>query len=105
MYNIGEGGTNLKSMDKHIKRRQGNILNLFSANVINDDTLQKMKTRKVKVSSSRTSISKASHSTHADTMVFGGTGTVGGFVNLTSGASFSAADLVVNSIATSGFRN
>lgn len=39
MYNIGEGGTNLKSMDKHIKKKQGNILNLFSNSIINDSTL------------------------------------------------------------------
>jgi len=49
MYNIGEGGTNLKKMDKHIKKKQGNILNLFSNHVINDSTLTRMKKKKVKV--------------------------------------------------------
>lgn len=65
MYYIGEGGNNLKKMDKHIKRKQGNILNLFSTNVINDKTLNKMKKKKVKVLSSSMSqgISQASHST------------------------------------------
>lgn len=42
MYHIGEGGTNLKKMDKYIKRKQGNINNLFSTNVINDEELQKI---------------------------------------------------------------
>ena len=37
MYYIGEGGANLRKLDKHIKRKQGNILNLFSTNVINDN--------------------------------------------------------------------
>lgn len=65
MYYIGEGGNNLKKMDKHIKRKQGNILNLFSTNVINDQTLNKMKKKKVKVLSSSVSMaaSQASHST------------------------------------------
>ena len=49
MYNLGEGGTNLKKMDKHIKKKQGNILNLFSNHIINDSTLQRMKKKKVKV--------------------------------------------------------
>lgn len=65
MYYIGEGGNNLKKMDKHIKRKQGNILNLFSKHVINDQTLNKMKKQKVKVLSSSVSMaaSQASHST------------------------------------------
>ena len=65
MYYIGEGGNNLKKMDKHIKRKQGNILNLFSTNVINDKTLNLMKKKKVKVLASSMSqgISQASHST------------------------------------------
>ena len=49
MYYIGEGGNNLRKMDKHISRKQGNILNLFSTNVINDVQLKKMKLKKVKV--------------------------------------------------------
>ena len=50
MYNIGEGGTNLKKMDKHVKRKQGgNILNLFSKSVVNDRAIKKAKKKKVKV--------------------------------------------------------
>ena len=65
MYYIGEGGANLRKMDKHIKRKQGNILNLFSANVINDTELKRMKAKKVKVLSHSVSMaaSQASHST------------------------------------------
>ena len=29
MYYIGEGGTNLKKMDTHLKRKSGNKLGLF----------------------------------------------------------------------------
>ena len=49
MYYIGEGGTNLKKMDRHIKRKQGHTINLFSANVINDDTLTKVRKSRVRV--------------------------------------------------------
>ena len=65
MYYLGEGGNNLRKMDKHIKRKQGNILNLFSTNVINDKTLNRMKKKKVKVlaKSESQGISQASHST------------------------------------------
>ena len=80
MYHIGEGGTSLKNMDTHIKRRQGNILNMFSSKIINDDTLSKMKRKKVRVNSSTMSMSKASHSTHADTNVYGVTGNMGNII-------------------------
>jgi hypothetical protein len=49
MYNLGEGGTNLRKMDKHIKTKQGNTLNLFSKAIINDSTLKKIRKKKVKV--------------------------------------------------------
>jgi len=49
MYYIGEGGTNLKKMDRHIKRKQGHTINLFSTNVINDDTLKKARKSRVRV--------------------------------------------------------
>ena len=56
MYHIGEGGTNLKKMDKHVRRKQGNIKNLFSSTVINDKTLKKMQKSKVRIMSKSKSI-------------------------------------------------
>ena len=64
MYHVGEGEANLKKMDKHIKRKQGgSILNLFSANVINDEKLKQEKKRKVRATLS--SASKLKQLTHS----------------------------------------
>lgn len=40
MYYIGEGGLNLKQMDKHLKTKSGNRMQLFSSTVINDQYLK-----------------------------------------------------------------
>lgn len=42
MYYVGEGNSNLKQMDKHIKRKKGKS-HVFSAEVINEGTLRKLK--------------------------------------------------------------
>lgn len=43
MYYIGEGGTNLKRMDKHLKTKAGNSLLLFNSKIVNDEELKKVK--------------------------------------------------------------
>lgn len=74
MYNLGEGGTNLKKMDKHIKTKQGNILNLFSNNIINDTTLKKMRKKKVKVGTISMADKKSNNNIDSDSQMSKTTG-------------------------------
>lgn len=59
MYHLGEGGTNLKKMDKHIKRKAGSS-HIFSNEVINDKTLQLIKKTKVRATADSVSRFKQS---------------------------------------------
>jgi hypothetical protein len=59
MYYVGEGDANLRSMDKHIKRKKGNS-HVFNAEVINDSTLRKLKKQKVRASADSVSRFKKS---------------------------------------------
>jgi hypothetical protein len=49
MYYVGEGQANLKKMDTFVKKATGRT-HVFSSEVINDKTLQKLKKRKVRPS-------------------------------------------------------
>lgn len=59
MYYVGEGEANLRSMDKHIKRKKGSS-HVFGAEVINDGTLRKLKKQKVRASADSVSRFKKS---------------------------------------------
>lgn len=59
MYYVGEGEANLRKMDKHIKRKQGTT-HVFSAEVINDTTLKKLKKQKVRATADSVSRFKKS---------------------------------------------
>lgn len=59
MYYVGEGDANLRSMDKHIKRKQGST-HVFGAEVINDSTLSKLKKKKVRATADSVSRFKKS---------------------------------------------
>lgn len=59
MYYVGEGEANLRKMDKHIKRKQGNT-HIFSSEVINDSTLRKLKNKKVRATADSVSRFKKS---------------------------------------------
>ena len=52
MYYIGEGGANLKRMDKHLKTKAGNRTLLFNSKVINDSELGKINQGRLKKESS-----------------------------------------------------
>lgn len=64
MYYVGEGEANLRKMDKHIKRKQGST-HLFAAEVINDNTLRKLKKKKVRATADSVSRFKKSMMQHS----------------------------------------
>lgn len=60
MYYLGDGENNLKKMDQHLKRTNGGIKCIFNQTIMNDETLRKIKRRKIKFAKTHGS---RSHST------------------------------------------